>query len=218
MSSQTINYKFVLLGNTSVGKSSFFRKIITGEFNKGIMSTIGMDQATLYSNLEIKKNGKSEKLNFEILLVDTAGQEKFRSITKSYFKQADGILLFYDVTNRESFEQIKLWLESLNEALGDHKGEKYMVFLLGNKKDLIKTGGNEEGFVKEIEAKEKCMELSFFWGGEISALIATQEQLTKKMDQFIEELYKKIGSKKIGEQKAKEIKPAKKKKKKCLFL
>ena len=218
MSSQTIKYKFVLLGNSSVGKTSFFRKITTGESTKENMSTIGMDQATLYSNLEIKKNDKSEKLNFEIVLVDTAGQEKFRSITKGYFKQADGILLLYDVTNRESFKQIKMWLESLNDILGDHKEEKYMVFLLGNKKDLIKAEGTEGRVIEEIEAKEKCEELSFFWGGEISALLETQEQLTKKMDQFIEELYKKLGSKKIGVQKAKEIKPIKKKNKKCFFL
>jgi len=137
MSSQTIKYKIILIGNTTVGKTSFFRKIISGEFVHGNMSTIGVDQATIYSDSEITKNNKKEKLKFEIILVDTPGQEKFRSITKSYFKQTDGILLLYDVTNREGFEQIKTWLESLEETLGDHKAGKYMVFLLGNKIDLL---------------------------------------------------------------------------------
>ena len=120
MSSSRIKYKIILVGNTSVGKTSLYKKLTIGEFIQGNMSTIGMDQATLYSDLEIKNNDKVEKLKFEILLVDTAGQEKFRAITKTYFKQADGILLLYDITNRESFEQIKIWLESLEEALGDH--------------------------------------------------------------------------------------------------
>jgi Ras-related protein Rab-1A len=216
MSSSRIKYKIILVGNTSVGKTSLYKKLTTGEFIQGNMSTIGMDQATLYSDLEIKNNDKVEKLKFEILLVDTAGQEKFRAITKSYFKQADGILLLYDITNRESFEQIKIWLESLDEALGDHKTEQYMVFLLGNKIDLLEGRENRE--VQIDEAKQKCIELGFNWGGEISAKTFSQEQLTKKMDEFTEKLYKTLGIKKIGKQKAKEIKPIVKKKKKCLFL
>ena len=216
MSSSRIKYKIILVGNTSVGKTSLYKKLITGEFSSGNMSTIGMDQATIYSDLEIKNKDKVEKLKFEILLVDTAGQEKFRSITKTYFKQADGILLLYDITNRESFEQIKLWLESLDEALGDHKTEQYMVFLLGNKSDLL--DGKVSKQVEEDEAKQKCIELGFNWGGEISVKTFSQEQLTKKIDEFTEKLYKTLGIKKTGKQKAKEIKPIVKKKKKCLFL
>ena len=216
MNSPRIKYKIILVGNTSVGKTSLYKKLTTGEFISGNMSTIGMDQATLYSDLEIKNQDKIEKLKFEILLVDTAGQEKFRSITKTYFKQADGILLLYDITNRESFEQIKLWMDSLDEALGDHKTEQYMVFLLGNKLDLLNGKASRE--VEEEEAKQKCIELGFNWGGEISCKTFSQEQLTKKMDEFTEKLYKTLGIKRTGKQKAREIKPVIKKKKKCLFL
>ena len=215
MSSQTIKYKIILIGNTTVGKTSFFRKIISGEFVHGNMSTIGVYQTTIYSDSEITKNNKKEKLKFEIILVDTAGQEKFRSITKSYFKQTDGILLLYDVTNREGFEQIKTWLESLEETLGDHKAGKYMVFLLGNKIDLLEK---KKRAVEENEAEEKCKEFGFFLGGEISVKTFTQEQLTKKMDEFRDQLYKTIGPKTIGKQKARQIKPIKKKKGRCFFM
>ena len=74
-----------------------------------------------------KDKKQKEKYSFEVTILDTAGQEKFRAITNSLFKGADGILILYDVTNRQSFEQVKLWIESLEEALGNHKNGKYLI-------------------------------------------------------------------------------------------
>ena len=78
------------------------------------------------SNQNDNKANK-EKYSFEVTILDTAGQEKFRAITNSFFKGADGILILYDVTNRQSFEQVKIWIESLEEALGNHKTGKYVT-------------------------------------------------------------------------------------------
>ena len=214
-----IQYKILLIGNTSVGKTSVLKKMITGDFSDKNISTIGMDQKTIYTELELEKNedkNQKEKYSFEVTILDTAGQEKFRAITNSFFKGADGILILYDVTNRQSFEQVKLWIESLEEALGNHKNGKYLIILIGNKIDLVEKGQEKE--VEEYEAKEKCEDSDFYWGGEISAKTFSQEQLTKKMDEFTEKLYKTLGIKRTGKQKAREIKPIIKKKKKCLFL
>ena len=216
MTSTTIVYKIILVGNTTVGKTSFFKKIITGEFSDKNMSTIGVDRTTIYSELEINKNGKLEKTNFEIILYDSAGQEQFRAITKSYYKQADGILLLYDVTNRKSFEQIKIWIDSLEETLGENKKDKYIVALFGNKIDLEKENGSK--VVDESEAKEKCKESGFLWGGEISVKTFTKEQLIEKINIFIQELYKTIGCKKFGTQLLEKPPEKKKKKKICFFF
>ena len=216
MASKPIIYKLILVGNTSVGKTSLFKKIISDEFSERNMATIGVDRTTLYSDIEIKIKKKTEKHNFEIHLYDSAGQEQFRSITKSYFKQSDGILLLYDVTKRESFEQIKMWLDSLEESLGENNNSQYVVILLGNKIDLIDKKGNKE--VSEEEAIEKCQESNFIWGGEISAKTFSKEELINKINIFIKELYKRLGPKKTGKQISKKLDEKKKKKKSCFFL
>ena len=216
MASKPIIYKLILVGNTSVGKTSLFKKIISDEFSERNMATIGVDRTTLYSDIEIKIKDKTEKHNFEIHLYDSAGQEQFRSITKSFFKQSDGILLLYDVTKRESFEQIKMWLDSLEESLGENNNLQYVVILLGNKIDLIDKKGNKE--VSEEEAIEKCQESNFIWGGEISAKTFSKEELINKINIFIKELYKRLGPKKTGKQISKKLDEKKKKKKSCFFL
>ena len=215
MTSNYIEYKIIILGNTLVGKTSFFRKIISGEFAHKNVSTIGIDQKTLYLDLDIiNNNGEKEKKKFKILLFDTAGQEKFRSVTKSFFKGANGVLMLYDITNRDSFEQVKLWLESVEEVLGENKNDKYFITLIGNKIDLIEEG--EEKKVEENEAKEKCKEYGFFWGGEISAKIFTKDELMNKLNDFVIEIYKKIGTNNSGKQVSKNLLVSKiKKKKKC---
>ena len=216
MASKPIIYKLILVGNTNVGKTSLFKKIISDEFSERNMATIGVDRTTLYSDIEIKIKDQIEKHNFEIHLYDSAGQEQFRSITKSYFKQSDGILLLYDVTKRESFEQIKMWLDSLEESLGENNNSQYVVILLGNKIDLIDEKGNKE--VSEEEAIEKCQESNFIWGGEISAKTFSKEELINKINIFIKELYKRLGPKKTGKQISKKLDEKKKKKKSCFFL
>ena len=154
---EKIEYKIILLGNSAVGKTSLFKKIVTGEFSEKNISTIGMDRRTIQLEAEITENGQTTTKPFEISLVDTAGQERFRAITKTYFNGADCILLIYDVTNQDSFTNVKSWIESIHESIGDHKESKYVIFLIGNKIDLIGVDGRER-CVDEKEAKLKCEE------------------------------------------------------------
>ena len=212
-----IEYKLLLIGNTNVGKTSLFKKLIIGDFSDKNISTIGMDQKTFYAELELEKpedKTKKEKYNFEISLFDTEGQEKFRAITSWYFKGADGILLLYDVTNRETFDQVKQWIISLEEALGNHKNGKYLIILIGNKIDLVESGAAKKE-VEDYEAKEKCEESNFFWGGELSAKTCSKEDLIFQMNKYIIQMFNKIGIKKVGKQISRKVESLKKKSKFC---
>ena len=211
-----IEYKVILLGNSAVGKTSLFKKIITGEFSEKNISTIGMDRRTMQLEVDINDNGKTSTKSFEISLVDTAGQERFRAITKTYFNGADCILLIYDVTNQESFLNVKSWIESIHESIGNHEDSKYVIVLIGNKIDLIGVDGKER-CVEEDEAKRKCEEFKLEWGGECSAKTFTDIQLKDLIKEYVKHIYKKVGPKKVTQQVVKKMNQQKKKKS-CLFL
>ena len=212
MSEQKIEYKVILIGNSAVGKTSLFKKLTTGQFSEKNISTIGMDKKTL--EVEIESNGKKP---VEISLVDTAGQERFRAITKNYFKESDGILLLYDVTNIESFKNVEIWIESIHESLGNHKDSKYVIFLIGNKIDLIGIDGKER-MVTEEEAKSICQEKNLVWGGECSVKNIEFSELQEKFKNYVKKIYEKVGEKIVTTQVVKKMDNYKKKKKRFCIL
>ena len=109
-----IEYRFVLLGDSSVGKTSIFRRFQGQNFSDNIMSTVGTDKRLIHcKELKVKYEDEEFVKNFDILLFDTAGQERYKSITKNYYRGAQGIILLYDITNRSSFEHIDIWLQSI---------------------------------------------------------------------------------------------------------
>ena len=82
----------------------------------------------MYVNInEIK-----EKKSFIITLFDTAGQERYKSITPNFIKNANGIILIYDITNQNTFDHIDAWLESIQENLSDWEKSDYLIMLIGN--------------------------------------------------------------------------------------
>ena len=143
----TIEYKIILIGNSGVGKTSFFRKLSTGEFAETNIATIGVEKISFDINIITDKN---EKKKIDVSLFDTAGQEKFRALTRQYYKGTDGVLLLYDITDRKSFENVEMWIDSLNESIDSNKDSKYVVILIGNKKDLI----NVENFSRQVSEEE----------------------------------------------------------------
>ena len=207
MSDDKIEYKVILIGNTAVGKTSLFKKLTTGEFSDKNISTIGVDKKTL--SVKIPNVNKE----IDISLVDTAGQERFRAIAKKYYQGCDGILLLYDITNKESFKQIESWIESIHESLGNHNNSKYIIILIGNKKDLIIVEGFQRQ-VTEEEAKATCLEKSFIWGGEISIRDIEYNDLLKLFSEYVKDIYDKVGEKEIKKQVTKSLDKYKKKKKK----
>ena len=217
----SINYRFILIGNSGVGKTSFFRKLATGDFYEKNISTIGIEKKTFNLDININNNGKPNNKKFEIFLFDTAGQEKFRAITFNYFKGSDGILLIYDITDRSSFDSVENWIKSITEALGNNNSEsKYAIILIGNKLDLVDDDSKKKE-VDEDEAKEICKKYDILWGGEKSIKNIEFEKLTKLFEEYVIDIYKRVGEKNTTKQSTKKLTKAKSQKKvgactKCL--
>ena len=186
MSEEKLYYKIILLGDTSVGKTSIFKKITKDKFDQDVISSIGIDKKTLNFTINTQEGEKQ----VEIILYDTAGQERFRSISISYFRESKGLFIIYDTTNYESYKNVENWIKSIKDSLGNNNN--YLIVLLGNKLDLIEENPQARE-VEENEAKELCSNNKLLWGGEVSAKNFTAEQLKEKFRYFIEEIRKKVG-------------------------
>ena len=214
--SEPIDYNIILIGNSAVGKTSLFKKIMTGSFSEKNISTIGMDKKTFAIDAEVDDKGQKVTKNFNISLIDTAGEERFKSITKTYFKGADCVLLIYDVTNRESYDNVSMWIDSIHDSIGNHETSKYIIVLMGNKIDLIGVEGRTRA-VEENEAITKCQETKLNWGGECSAKTFSDVELKNLIKGYIIKIYEKVGSKNIGHQVSKTLSKNKKKTKFCFL-
>ena len=125
INSSIMKLNLFTLGNSNVGKTCFIYKYVHNKFKSQYTSTIGYD--FLSKNI-ILPSGQNIKLVF----YDTAGQERFKSMSMNLLKNADGILLLYDITSIETFNAIKGWVESIIEI----KGNNFPIVLIGNKCDL----------------------------------------------------------------------------------
>jgi Ras-related protein Rab-1A len=119
------SYKIILIGDSSVGKTNFLTQYVNERFTEEYNSTVGIE----FKDKIIYINNK-KKIRLQIW--DTSGQERFKSLTKNYFRGCYAALFIYDVTNKNSFDNIKNWLELYNE-ISDKNSEK---ILIGNKIDL----------------------------------------------------------------------------------
>lgn len=120
------HYKILLLGDSGVGKTAIFERIINDRFNPSYMTTIGVDYGSKYFDYNEEK--------IKISLWDTAGQERFRAITRAYIRGADAMLIVFDLTDRESFDAISHWMH-----IADDNIKKCDFILVGNKSDLKRT-------------------------------------------------------------------------------
>ncbi|XP_062991108.1 EF-hand calcium-binding domain-containing protein 4B [Elgaria multicarinata webbii] len=119
-------FKIVFVGNSSVGKTCFLRRFSENCYFPDSAATVGVDYSV--------KTVTVENSQVVLQLWDTAGQERYRSITKQFFRKADGVIVMYDITSRDTFMAVKQWLVSIEEATG----ENIPVLLLGNKIDKEK--------------------------------------------------------------------------------
>ena len=139
--------KVILLGDSSVGKTSMLLSYTDNYFPESHLATIGIE----YKVKEIV----TDKYNISLQIWDTAGQERFRSITKSFFRNTNGIIFVYDVTCRKSFKNVKEWIK--DSELHDNGFDK---ILCGNKIDLKEKREvnfdelEEFGMKKKIEVME----------------------------------------------------------------
>ena len=118
-------FKILLLGDSEVGKSCFLMRYSENVFIENYITTIGLDYKLKTVKLD---TGKTIKVQ----LWDTAGQDKYRTIAKNYYKGSHGILLLYDITKQSSFDNIREWVRDIKEEVN----EKAILFLIGNKIDM----------------------------------------------------------------------------------
>ena len=133
---EEIKYKLIVIGDENVGKTSIINRFKSNQFAGDYEPTVGLD----FQSIPLLIDNQ----NVTLLLYDTAGQEKFRSLIPLYTKDANIILLIYDTTNSESFSNIEKWYESLSNI----NKEDAIFFLVGNKIDLV-----EQRKVKEEDGK-----------------------------------------------------------------
>ena len=181
----------ILLGNSTVGKTSFIRRFFTNSFYENTLITLGIDvEKTL-----IKFPNKYYKLE----VWDTAGQEKFRTIPKKYYSKGDGFFILFDLCNQESFIEVNKWIEDIRETLGDNENNEYKnipIYLLGNKIDKIKRvvkRSDAEQFAEKNKVKyvEISCKLGFNIYEVMINMIFDASQKIGDMDTFFLEYIKK---------------------------
>lgn len=140
--------KFLALGDSGVGKTSFLYQYTDGKFNSKFITTVGIDfreRRVLYkSNGPDGTAGRGQKIHIQ--LWDTAGQERFRSLTTAFFRDAMGFLLLFDLTNEQSFLNVRNWMSQLQVHAYCENPD---IVLCGNKCDL-----GDQRAVSEAEARE----------------------------------------------------------------
>uniref|UniRef100_A0A9I9CU08 Ras-related protein Rab2BV n=1 Tax=Cucumis melo TaxID=3656 RepID=A0A9I9CU08_CUCME len=126
-------FKIVLIGDSGVGKSNILSRFTRNEFCLESKSTIGVEFATRTLQM-IVENGlrQVEGKTVKAQIWDTAGQERYRAITSAYYRGAVGALLVYDITKRQTFDNVQRWLRELR----DHADSNIVIMMAGNKADL----------------------------------------------------------------------------------
>ena len=195
---EEIVYKVLLLGDSSVGKTCFLLRYCDKSFQDVHLSTIGLDYRLKTITL---KNNKNIKLQ----IWDTAGQDRFRAITKNYYKSANGVLLIYDISNLQTYENAKNWISQIREEANPN----VIIYLVGNKIDLPK-----EKRVVNIEDGEKIAEEFEIKFKEASAKSGTNvNEIFEELVEQIDEKFSKLEAPK--KKKGNQLYTGKKKKKCC---
>lgn len=137
----------LLLGDSGVGKTSLLMRYMSNKFTESHISTLGVE----YQKKIIKVDDKQVELKIQ----DTSGQDRFRAISKNYYKDVDGIMFVFDATNRESFEHINSWLKEVEENAAN-----FEYIIVGNKMDLESIIDVNDEDVKEEYKDKKFLKTS----------------------------------------------------------
>ena len=194
-----IKIKLLIIGDSSVGKTSILLNYTDNVFPDSHIATIGVENKI--------KIIKTEKYNVKLQIWDSAGQERFKSITKSFFRNTNGIIFVYDITNRKTFLSVKDWIK--DSELNTSNFEK---ILLGNKVDLEEKREVQKAELQEYGLKKNIETLETSAKTNINIDLAFKKLLDKilenKSDKEIIDMYG------IGEQKDIQLNKANKKEKK----
>ena len=165
----------IILGDGAVGKTSLLKMYQDKQFTQSHMATIGLDYVS-----SSYRSPKGEDIAVKIW--DTAGQERFRTITYSFYKQANGVIVTFDVTNQTSFNNVKNWLESIYQ----HADPNIVKALVGNKIDL------EEQLAVSYEDAKRLADQNKMPYFETSAKL--NKNVDELIDHMMEQVYQKMFS------------------------
>lgn len=167
MSQSEESYKICIIGNSSVGKTSLISQYLKGFISENEKPTVGAS----YYSFTYTQRGKQLKFS----MWDTAGQEKYRSMVGLYYRQAIGIILVYDITNKESFDDIPSWLGELRKTIPNAE-----VIVVGNKIDK-----EDQRKVKKTQGENFATENGCMFD-ECSAL--TNQNVSEMFKKFLDSL------------------------------
>ncbi len=162
--------QLLIIGDSTVGKTSILNKFANGTFNQNYLATVGLDNITKDETIDGK--------NIRIKIWDTAGQERYKALTKGFFNNAEGIMIVFDVTNSETYDNLKNWIQSIHNFMGN-KMEEIPIIIIGNKIDC------EEREVKTEDAESFCK-------GQNYPYFETSAKTGENIDKTIRFLVKKI--------------------------
>ena len=169
--------QILIIGDSSVGKTSILTRYTNGIFKEEYLATVGFDN---YSKVEIFNNK-----TINVKLWDTAGQERYKSLTISFFKNSEGVMVVYDITNTESFDSLKFWINSIKTNM-ENKNIFIPVIIIGNKTDM------EESREIMTEDAEKFAEDNKYKYFETSA--KTGEGIDKAIRDLINQILNQSGN------------------------
>ena len=167
-SSTSSKFKIVFLGDQSVGKTSIINRFIYDTFEDVYQATIGID----FLSKPVYVDDKTIRLQ----LWDTAGQERFKSLIPSYVKDSSVAVICYDITNSDTFNSVKTWVENARSM----RGEEVVLFIAGNKSDLA-----EQRQVTEDEGEKLAEELG-------AAFFETSAKSGENVKTLFDDLAKKL--------------------------
>lgn len=184
-------FKYIIIGDTGVGKSCLLLQFTDKRFQPVHDLTIGVEFGARMITIDNKQ--------IKLQIWDTAGQEAFRSITRSYYRGAAGALLVYDITRRETFSHLTTWLEDARQ----HSNSSMVIMLIGNKCDLDsrREVKKEEGEAFAREHGLIFMETSAKTAANVEeAFINTAKEIYEKIQEGVFDINNEANGIKIGPQ------------------
>ena len=164
-------FKIILLGDSGVGKTNILTRYTKDDFSDSTKSTVGVELGTKIEEINNTK--------IKIQIWDTAGEERYKSITKAYYKGSKGALIVYDISRKETFANVDKWISELKETGEDD----ICIILIGNKCDLK---DKREVTIEEVKKKAEIFKVGFL---ETSAL--TSENIEAAFHTLIKEILEK---------------------------
>ena len=176
---QIFNLKMIVLGDIAVGKTSVINRFISNTFSDEYKSSIGCE----FQKKELDIDGET---GANLQIWDTAGEERFMAVTKQYYNDSHGVMVIYDLTNKETFVKMNKWIKNVK----DNAPKDIVIMVVGNKSDLINEKVNLGDELTPFKNEYLYREVSAKNGNNVSLAF---EELTQKILETIKEKKEKGG-------------------------